>query len=374
MKKLNSLIYIILILFFAVSCENNELPFEDETSVIENFSSMQDGLINLKSGVIVEKKGNTFYWQGDMMLSHKQLETLDEHGDYILEEPRQTDIVSETFIHPVYNISVEAGEDNTILPRAFGVYPTPYNMWAMVRFVYADNLTNDRKYIIRKALDHWEANTNVRFYNATNKDTKDPIYGFAYPYIEFVNSTVTNSSFVGRIGGRQVLNLLPNQPIDVAIHEIGHAIGLRHEQTRYDRDNSININWANIRPDKRHNFNKYTTNYFAVGPLDYKSVMMYDSFIRDPKFVYNTTIPTLTKRSNGATWTGGTVLSASDRSWPNYIYLPYIARSDTYRELAPIVYKPNNTIMTPQERLNLQARLNNGNPFPPNCCRLPNTF
>ncbi|GAL77262.1 hypothetical protein JCM19274_4975 [Algibacter lectus] len=239
----------------------------------------------------------------------------------------------------------------------------------MVRFVYAPDLTTDRRNIIRQALIHWEANTNVRFYNATGEPTVDPTYGFAYPYIEFVNSTV-NSSHVGRIGGRQVINLAFFQPTSAAIHEIGHAIGLRHEQSRYDRDNSININLANVVDSLEHNFNKYTSNYYAVGSIDYNSVMMYDS----DAFAINPAIPVMTKKLDGSTWTGGDILSDSDRRWANSIYRPYVARSDTYAELAPVVYKSDNTVMTASERLAYQAYLNNGNSTPPNCCRLPNDF
>lgn len=367
MKNLNYLIYIILMLFFAVSCENNEILPEEEDNVIGNISSMQDGLITLKSGAVVEKKGDIFYFQSDMILSREQLETLDEYGDFIIEEPSQVE--NETEIHPVYNIPVEAGDGGIAVPRAFGLNPTPYNMWAMVRFVYAPDLTFDRRNTIQQGLQHWEANTNVRFYNATGQPTVDPTYGFAYPYIEFVNST-GNSSSVGRIGGRQVINIARFQASSVAIHEIGHAIGLRHEQSRYDRDNSININLSNVPIDNRHNFNKYTTNYFAVGSIDYNSVMMYGSF----DFAINSSVPVMTRRSDGSTWTGGNILTNNDRSWANNTYIPYIARSDTYRELAPIVYKPDNTIMTAAERLAFQAQLNNGNPNPPNCCRLSNTF
>jgi len=43
-----------------------------------------------------------------------------------------------------------------------------------------------------------------------------------------------------------------------------------------------------------------------------------------------------------------------------------------YAELADVVYKQDNTIMTPAERLSLQAALINGNPNPPNYCRLTN--
>ncbi|WP_297983774.1 hypothetical protein [uncultured Chryseobacterium sp.] len=42
-------------------------------------------------------------------------------------------------------------------------------------------------------------------------------------------------------------------------------------------------------------------------------------------------------------------------------------------EVVPdIVYKADNSIMTPEERLELQAQLNNGNPIPPAGGRIPN--
>lgn len=61
-------------------------------------------------------------------------------------------------------------------------------------------------------------------------------------------------SFLGRIGGQQPLSLQP--PSDRgpnclgsegrAIHELLHAAGIFHEQSRADRDFFVKVHWENI--------------------------------------------------------------------------------------------------------------------------------
>lgn len=322
--------------------------------------------VSAPSGASIKKVGDNYLWLGDILLSPMQLEEVKSKG-YIpgikeMHESGKPDLS----LSPVTNLPLSLNNSS----KAVGVYPTPYNLWAMVRYVYAPDLSYDRRQIIKEAILHWEANTNIRFYNATGQPTKDPQYGFDYPYVEFVNGNV-NNSYVGRIGGRQVINLAQYQTSRASIHEIGHAIGLFHEQNAVNRDNFININWSNIKQSAKSNFDRVTSNYHIIGAVDYNSVMMYSSYIGDPDMVFDTNQPVMT-RKDGTTWVGQSTLSSADRMWANGLYLPYIARSDVYRELADVVYKSDNTVMTPQERLSLQAQLNNGNPTPPPGGRIPN--
>jgi hypothetical protein len=359
-----------------VSCDSNEI-IQEGTDLIASNSEF----ITLRSGATVEKQADTYVWQDDILLSQAQYELLDETGDIIPSEPVEFDTLNMVRANPItgYNfVPSNFTNTNDVQLRSTAIYPTSYNLWAMVRFTYAKSgtgttLSASTKSLIQQALAHchWEANTNVRFYNATNEPTVDPTYGFAYPYVNFCDGSA-NQSYVGRIDGRQDLTLIQNGcSVGTVIHEIGHAIGLLHEQCRFDRDDYITVNTSNIQSSHQSNFTKRTSNYYCIGSFDFNSIMLYSSYTG---FEVNTSIPSMTKK-DGSTFVGQrNGLSSLDRRFPNSMYVPYIARSDVYRELATTVYKPDNTIMTAAERLQLQAELNDGNPNPPANGRIPNNF
>lgn len=74
--------------------------------------------------------------------------------------------------------------------------------------------------------------------------------------------------------GRVYTSLQPQ----VVIHEIGHAIGFFHEQSRADRDGSIRVLWENIPQDKYSQFTRtYDVNYKV--PYDVTSIMQYSQTV-----------------------------------------------------------------------------------------------
>ena len=86
------------------------------------------------------------------------------------------------------------------------------------------------------------------------------------------------------------------------MHEIMHALGFYHEQSRNDRDSYITINWSNIKPDKQHNFSCHNSGT-DLAEFDFNSIMLYSSYISDTSFVYSSTTPVMTKL-DGSTFVG----------------------------------------------------------------------
>lgn len=167
---------------------------------------------------------------------------------------------------------------------------------------------------VNSAINHWESNTNVDLILRTTDNQAQ--------FRDFVTFTVGEgcSSSVGKVGGQQFIRLINNCSTGNIIHEIGHASGLWHEQSRADRDLFIELITDNIEPDRLSNFNQHIKDGVDLGDYDYGSIMHY-SLINS--FGIDTTKPTMSAIGtvpSGVTIGQRLALSPGDLNSVNWLY------------------------------------------------------
>jgi Astacin (Peptidase family M12A) len=151
-------------------------------------------------------------------------------------------------------------------PGRMSAWSTNAQLWSngFVPYRFALNVTSAQQQIAMAAMNQWASTANIRFVPRTNEDD----------YITFQSHVDINDSWVGRRGGEQIINIADWQTIIVA-HELAHALGMWHEQSRPDRDRYIFVNYFAIVGREAHNFDVHDDAY-QYGPYDFDSVMHYE--------------------------------------------------------------------------------------------------
>jgi Astacin (Peptidase family M12A) len=129
---------------------------------------------------------------------------------------------------------------------------------------------------IRQALTAWANATRVKFVEQTAETS------FVH-FLPGTDQSVCLSDHIGMRGGRQFVELAPGcSPGDI-MHEIGHVIGLGHEQNRQDRNLFVQINFSNVKSGFEDQFEQYKSEYMDNGAYDFDSIMHYqpDAFACD---------------------------------------------------------------------------------------------
>ena len=119
---------------------------------------------------------------------------------------------------------------------------------------------------VTEAMQHWQERTTITFVERTTKDND---------YVRVRPVASGCASFVGCQGGRQDLILAADCSVGNVIHELGHAIGLWHEQSRGDRDQWVEIVYSKVAANRRSNFDQHIDDGVDLGEYDYGSIMHY---------------------------------------------------------------------------------------------------
>lgn len=181
----------------------------------------------------------------------------------------------------------------------------------VVPYVIDSSLTSSTT--VPAAIRHWNERTPVRLVPRDARRHPD--------YVRFTVSTdpgVGGSSPVGHGRGERRISINPSgSNTGTVIHEIGHSVGLWHEQSREDRDAYVTVHLENVQPGREGNFNQHISDGDDVGPYDYGSIMHYpaDAFT-------NGHGDTIVPRRPGVTIGQRTTLSRGDVEAAYAMYAP----------------------------------------------------
>ncbi|XP_010892903.3 high choriolytic enzyme 1 [Esox lucius] len=137
-----------------------------------------------------------------------------------------------------------------------------------VPYVISNQFSSRELQVIERGLQSFAGFSCINFVKRTNQK-------------DYLNIQSQNGcwSYVGRRGNAQVVSLSRSGCVyhGTTQHELLHALGFNHEQTRSDRDNHIRVLLQNVQSGMEHNFNKIATLNQNTA-YDYNSVMQYHKF------------------------------------------------------------------------------------------------
>ncbi|HYR10014.1 MAG TPA: Dot/Icm T4SS effector Zinc-dependent metalloprotease LegP [Longimicrobium sp.] len=200
-----------------------------------------------------------------------------------------------------------AGDDQ-LIAHGVAITGSQYR-WpnALMPYEIDPGLPNQER--VTNAIAHWQSKTNMRFVLRTAANAA------SYPNYVRIFRGDGCWSYVGMQGGRQDLSLADGCGFGSTVHELGHAWGLWHEQSREDRDGHVTVNWGNIETGREHNFNQHITDGDDIGGYDYGSIMHYGMYA----FSKNG-LPTIVPKVAGTTIGQRDGLSAGDIAAIHQIY------------------------------------------------------
>ncbi|XP_074515858.1 low choriolytic enzyme-like isoform X1 [Sebastes fasciatus] len=168
------------------------------------------------------------------------------------------------------DIAVPTGLQNADPCTARGcLWPKATDGTVYVPYQISNQYSSRERQTIIQGLNSFAQSTCIRFFQRTNRQR------------DFVDIQSRSGcfSYIGRTGRGQIVSLSRQGCVfrQIIQHELLHALGFNHEQTRSDRDNNVRIQLQNVIRGQERNFDKVQTNNLGT-PYDYNSVMQYGRF------------------------------------------------------------------------------------------------
>ncbi|XP_055851143.1 zinc metalloproteinase nas-4 [Episyrphus balteatus] len=157
----------------------------------------------------------------------------------------------------------------------------------IIPYTYSDDYTLTQRDTVDQALKYFNDNTCVKFEKRNNSTAINGQRVVLY--------TTSGKHCGTRVGYQTIPSTVHNvylSPLCLTIpgavqHETMHVMGIFHEQSRFDRDEYIDIDWTNIHVKNYHNFIKVPVEYAKPYDVtyDYGSIMHYSeyAFAKDPR-------------------------------------------------------------------------------------------
>jgi len=267
----------VVVPILASSYQLNDMDMvEEKLSKKINDGTLDEEEVNQKDAKLwpIHEKGLNFI-DGDIMATEKEIkEVYGKNKEIKKKKNDEKEEEDERFFENIDKFledgdigNFDASERYNDLEEQDGRTGSTYR-WMNHRVAYtiSSSLGIKAKKAIANAMKAISEATCIAFRIKTSSDTD---------YISFERHSGCYSQ-VGRQGGRQVISIGPGCEYDkIATHEIVHALGFWHEQSRSDRNHYVKINYNNILPGKSSNFDRQTSTVSFGSKYDYRSIMHY---------------------------------------------------------------------------------------------------
>lgn len=205
--------------------------------------------------------------------------------------------------------SITSGSKDKLWEKGIINYSIQPNLEVAGGIMMGFNDEEDRE-LIRATLKDFSTQTGILF-------IEHDYYELKYSDLDGISITrgfMGGSSHLGKQGGIQRVLLPSGLQASITHHEFMHAIGIRHEFTRKDRDEYVIVNWDNI-PERMHR--QFYVDEYSIdcGDFDMLSIMMYGSYeIRQDSTKVEMSL------LNGETFVRSEVLSEKDIRTAKLLY------------------------------------------------------